>query len=81
MRSIRNSEAIFRRCKLDFRSLGNALYPEHLVRDSARGRDFRSLGNALYPERRRAQWFCRANFRSLGNALYPELNMGGVVIM
>ena len=34
----------------DFRSLGNALYPE-LRGDVQRfGVDFRSLGNALYPE-------------------------------
>ena len=35
---------------LDFRSLGNALYPEHNAHSLDALSDFRSLGNALYPE-------------------------------
>ena len=35
----------------DFRSLGNALYPELALPALAPFLNFRSLGNALYPER------------------------------
>ena len=56
----------------NFRSLGNALYPEPHVGALIQRDDFRSLGNALYPEPLVLGIEDRDDFRSLGNALYPE---------
>ena len=57
---------------LDFRSLGNALYPELEKGFERRSLYFRSLGNALYPELHAQVARRSADFRSLGNALYLE---------
>ena len=57
---------------LDFRSLGNALYPEHARAWAVCAAYFRSLGNALYPELALGHGNPDSYFRSLGNALYPE---------
>ncbi len=40
---------------MNFRSLGNALYPELYALFVALLRHFRSLGNALYPELQQKQ--------------------------
>ena len=58
----------------DFRSLGNALYPELNRIAHHEVVDFRSLGNALYPELSHSSIALALDFRSLGNALYPEPN-------
>ena len=50
MRSIRNLDAGAHVAEHDFRSLGNALYPEHVSYQMRKADNFRSLGNALYPE-------------------------------
>ena len=50
MRSIRNLDLCAMAHRDDFRSLGNALYPEHKCLRGLGQADFRSLGNALYPE-------------------------------
>ena len=51
MRSIRNPNRAGPGRHRNFRSLGNALYPELGDRFAQYLRHFRSLGNALYPER------------------------------
>ena len=72
MRSIRNKKAKGVAEAKDFRSLGNALYPERRGTQGGPASNFRSLGNALYPERADAFLGALPDFRSLGNALYPE---------
>ena len=73
MRSIRNDTALGSSLAMDFRSLGNALYPELVPGRRVARHHFRSLGNALYPELNQERGSVSGDFRSLGNALYPEL--------
>ena len=72
MRSIRNATGVFLALGLDFRSLGNALYPEHMTHWPPNLPDFRSLGNALYPEPACSVLRPPLYFRSLGNALQQK---------
>ena len=51
MRSIRNVIGQMKQTVVNFRSLGNALYPELTQAALVNSLNFRSLGNALYPER------------------------------